>query len=70
MKEIKELDVVELLKPLHSEGLRAGEIGTVVMVFTSPVVAYEVEFVNKDGSTRAQVTLQPDQVRRLEGKTK
>jgi hypothetical protein len=43
----------------------AGDLGTIVEVYTTPDLAYEVEFVNPDGSTRALLTLAPNQVRRL-----
>jgi len=43
----------------------AGDLGTVVEVYIHPNLAYEVEFVNPDGSARALLTLSPDQVRRL-----
>jgi hypothetical protein len=43
----------------------AGDLGAVVEVYTAPTLAYEVEFVNPDGSTRALLTLAPSQVRRL-----
>ncbi len=42
-----------------------GDLGAVVEVYTAPKLAYEVEFVNPDGSTRALLTLAPFQVRRL-----
>jgi hypothetical protein len=43
----------------------AGDLGTIVEVYTEPSLAYEVEFVNPDGSTRALLTLSPGQVRRI-----
>jgi Domain of unknown function (DUF4926) len=43
----------------------AGDLGTVVEIYTQPSLAYEVEFVNPDGYTRALLTLSPGQVRRL-----
>lgn len=43
----------------------AGDLGAVVEVYDAPALAYEVEFVNPDGSTRALLTLAPSQVRRL-----
>ncbi len=38
----------------------AGDLGTIVEVYTTPDLAYEVEFVNPDGSTRALQTLAPN----------
>lgn len=43
----------------------AGDLGAVVEVYTAPSLAYEVEFVNPDGSTRALLTLAPSLVRPL-----
>jgi hypothetical protein len=43
----------------------AGDVGAVVEIYTRPGLAYDVEFVNPDGTTRALLTLAPDQVRRL-----
>jgi Domain of unknown function (DUF4926) len=61
--KLQELDVVTLAVDLPEEGLQAGDIGTVVYLFESPAPAYEVEFVDDDGSTRAMVTLTADQLR-------
>ncbi len=36
-----------------------------VEIYQTPALAYEVEFVHPDGSTRALLTLAPSQVRRL-----
>jgi len=43
----------------------AGDIGAIVEIYTVPGLAYEVEFVNPDGTTRALLTLAPEQVRQL-----
>ncbi|HYN94884.1 MAG TPA: DUF4926 domain-containing protein [Pilimelia sp.] len=59
---MKLLDVVVLSAALPEDGLAAGATGTIVHVFHSPRLAYEVEFVNSDGETAALVTLRPDQV--------
>ena len=64
-------NTVELLETLvatanfPSHGVLAGDLGTVVEIYTTPRLAYEVEFVNPDGSTRALLTLAPEQVRCL-----
>lgn len=57
--------VVELLDDITGEGLRRGELGTVVMVYTDPVLAYEVEFCDESGVTTTELILTPD----LEGIT-
>ena len=64
MNTIKELDAVALTGDLPAEGLEAGDIGTVVMIYGLNE-AFEVEFVGYDGHTIALLTLKPDQVRTL-----
>ena len=53
---------VYLREPLPQIGLARGELGAVVMVFTRPRLAYEVEFVGENGETRALATLLPKQI--------
>ena len=53
---------VYLREPLARFGLARGAVGAVVMVFTRPRLAYEVEFVDEDGKTRALATLRPEQI--------
>lgn len=55
-------DVVQLLADRPDDGLVAGMRGVVVAVFDQPDRAYEVEFVNDDGSTIAMSTLRPGQL--------
>ncbi|MBI2194862.1 MAG: DUF4926 domain-containing protein [Planctomycetes bacterium] len=58
---IKELDTVVLTSDLPEHGLKAGDIGTVVLVHAQP--GYEVEFMTLDGETLAVVSLFSNQVR-------
>jgi hypothetical protein len=53
---LKERDMVVLTRDLPEHGLQRGDVGTVVHVHGSGT-AYEVEFVDGDGRTLAQVTL-------------
>lgn len=62
MTAIKEHDRVVLTVDLPAEKLTAGDVGTVVHVY-SDGKAYEVEFVSLNGETIAIVTVQPPQVR-------
>ena len=64
---IKEHERVVLRSPLPSEGLEAGDVGTVVHVYKDGQ-AYEVEFVTLDGHTAAVVTLEAAQVRPVSGR--
>jgi len=56
-----ELDPVVLREDLPEHGLAAGKMGTVLAVHGGGE-AYDVEFGNEDGSTRAWVTLRAGQV--------
>ena len=52
-QEIKILDVVALLKPVPGEGLRKGQVGTVVEILAPGI--FEVEFCNRHGKTLAMI---------------
>jgi len=60
---IEELESVILTVDLPLNGLKAGDIGTVVLVHSGGV-GYEVEFAALDGETLAVVTLPSEQIRR------
>ncbi len=47
------------------EGILAGDVGTIVDIYAEIATAYEIEFVNADGSARTQVTLSSSQFRHL-----
>jgi len=59
------LETVIVTVNFPNDEVLAGDLGTIVETYTDPSLAYEVEFVNPDGSTRALLTLTPDQVRKL-----
>ncbi len=68
MEEIKLLDVVALLEDVPAEGLRRGEVGTVVEVFADkPDLpgAFLVEFSDRNGVAYAFVDLPADQLMKL-----
>ena len=54
---MKLFDLVSLKQDLPKEGLRKGMVGTIVALFDSPEVAYEVEFANDSGETLCEVAL-------------
>lgn len=58
---LRELDTVVLLRDLPEAGLRAGDLGAVVQVYTADAV--EVEFVTASGRTLALQTLAADDLR-------
>ena len=63
MDDIKILDVVALVEDLHSEGLRRGEVGTVVEKWKDGV--FEVEFSDNSGNAYAFAALRPEQMMKL-----
>jgi hypothetical protein len=58
----KEHDRVVLTAPLPENGLKPGDVCTVVHLYEDRL-AYEVEFVALDGHTAAVVTVEASQVR-------
>lgn len=61
---IKELELVALTRDIDHKHLKAGDVGTVVGVYSNPP-GYEVEFVTFTGDTVAVVTLAAESVRQL-----
>lgn len=57
-----EYDTVVLINDYENEGLKKGDMGAVLMVYTEPNEAYEVEFVDNDGEVKAQVVLLPNEI--------
>ena len=59
---IKEHDCVVLTADLPKEGLKAGDVGTVIHIHRGSV-AYEVEFMTFAGKTIAVATVEASDVR-------
>jgi len=57
----KELDTVVLVRDVPEAGLRAGDLGAVVEVYSPE--AFEVEFVKAAGGAQALLTLNADDLR-------
>jgi hypothetical protein len=57
------LDVVVLNRDLPAQGLRRGDLGAVVDVYSPD--ALEVEFVTASGRTQALITLRPSDIREV-----
>ena len=60
--KFNELEAVKTLINFPDEKIKKGDIGTVVMVFHKPNEAYEVEFVNEDGTTKAMFAILPENI--------
>ncbi|MFZ0888553.1 MAG: DUF4926 domain-containing protein [Candidatus Binataceae bacterium] len=58
---LREHDTAVLVRDLPDKGLRAGDVGTVVMVHAAR--GYEVEFMTLDGQTVAVISLSSDDIR-------
>lgn len=63
MGAIKLLDVVALTEDLPAEGLRRGEVGTVVEKWNDDV--FEVEFSDNSGKAYAFAALRAEQLMKL-----
>jgi Domain of unknown function (DUF4926) len=59
---MKELEVVVLTKDLPNESLKAGDVGTIVLVHNGGA-GFEVEFTTLTGDTLTVVTLPADTIR-------
>ena len=59
-QSISLFDIVALIQDLPQEGLRRGQVGTVVE-YLAPEV-FEVEFSDNDGCTYASLGLRADQL--------
>lgn len=60
--KFNEFDTVVLLRDCSNEGLMQGDVGAVIMVHTEPNEAYEVEFVDDEGKTKAIIVLLPNEI--------
>jgi len=61
---MNELDAIVLTDDVPEHGLRAGDLGTVVLVHHAGA-GYEVEFATLEGETVAVMTLRASQVRSI-----
>lgn len=64
-EQLQLLNTVIVTVDLSDEEVLSGDIGTIVEVYSIPYPAYEVEFVNPNGTTRALLTLSSAQIRPL-----
>jgi len=61
---IAEHDLVALTEEVASDGLRVGDVGTVVHCYKNGQ-AYEIEFIDERGRTKCVLTVPAGQVMRL-----
>jgi hypothetical protein len=60
--KFNENDCVKTLRDFPDQGIFKGEIGTVVIVFTTPNEAYEIEFDDGNGHPRATFPILPEDI--------
>jgi len=60
--KFKMYEVVRLTIAIPDCAVGAGAVGTVVMVYTDPYEAYEVEFCNEEGRTLELMAFRPEQL--------
>ncbi|WP_458412187.1 DUF4926 domain-containing protein [Schinkia sp. CFF1] len=58
-------ETVIILEDNPNEGVKKGDIGTVIMVYETPNKAYEVEFVDEEGRVKFQGVYQSNQIAKL-----
>jgi hypothetical protein len=64
MIELKEHDVVAMTDDRPEDGLRAGDVGSIVHCY-SAASSYEVEFVDEGGRTKCVATVPASQIMKL-----
>ncbi|MBC2250445.1 DUF4926 domain-containing protein [Listeria sp. FSL L7-0123] len=62
--KFQEYDIVRLLKH-YENNVKKDDIRAVIMVFTEPNEAYEVEFLDEEGYYKAQCTILPDDLEKV-----
>ncbi|CAM2361371.1 DUF4926 domain-containing protein [Listeria seeligeri] len=65
--KFQEYDIVRVLKN-YKNNVKKGDVGAVVIVFTEPNEAYEVEFLDEKGYHKAQYTLLPDDLDKVQSR--
>lgn len=58
-------ETVIILEDSPNEGIKKGDIGTIIMVYETPNKAYEVEFVDEEGSVKFLGVYHSNQIAKL-----
>jgi len=66
--KFNELDPVKTSKGFPEHGIQKGEYGTVLIAFTNPHEAYEVEFGDGTGRPKAILTILPEHLEKITGR--
>lgn len=58
-------ETVKVLEDEPNEGIKKGDIGTIIMIYDTPNEAYEVEFVDEEGRIKYQGVYLSNQIVKL-----
>ncbi|PAE87365.1 DUF4926 domain-containing protein [Shouchella clausii] len=58
-------ETVKVKEDKPDEGIKKGDIGTIIMVYDTPNKAYEVEFVDEEGRVKYQGVYLSNQIDKL-----
>lgn len=58
-------ETVKVLEDEPNEGIKKGDIGTIIMIYDTPNEAYEVEFVDEEGRVKYQGVYLSNQIVKL-----
>ena len=58
-------ETVKVLEDEPKEGIKKGDIGTIIMIYDTPNEAYEVEFVDEEGRVKYQGVYLSNQIVKL-----
>lgn len=58
-------EVVKILEDNPSEGVKRGDIGTIIMIYETPNKAYEVEIVDEKGRVKFQGVYHSNQIAKI-----
>lgn len=62
--KFNEYDTVRVLIDTEND-VKKGDIGAVIMVYDDPTEGYEVEFINEDGTQKAQIVFRENEIEKV-----
>ena len=62
--KFEEYDTVRVLVDTEKD-IKKGDIGVVIMVYDDPTEGYEVEFINEDGTQKAQIVFKANEIEKV-----
>lgn len=62
--KFNEYDTVRVLIETEHD-VKKGDIGAVIMIYDDPTEGYEVEFINEDGTQKAQIVFRANEIEKV-----